>query len=614
MLGSRVIVTPETFLADVRRLEASRVFAIDTETTGLRPYHGDRLFSIVIASEDASFYFNFLDYGDGSPVLGWQHKAPLRDFMRSDPDRLWFIHNASFDLAILEASGFELVGTVHCTKSLARVEYNEHHTYNLADCAERIGLAKDDRVEKYIFEHGLWDWVSIPGKDRRDKKLYFDRVPFPLISEYGLIDAEVTLRLGNSQIQRLEVMDQGLGPTSPKVARIVANERLLTRTVHSLTQTGVLIDREFCSRAIEHERKQADMARATFLALTGKEFKNSGKVFAEVFAGEKFVLTGKGNPSFDSDVLATFSHPAAKAVLAFRDAKSKGDFYQGFLYHADAEGVLRGGLNQGGTTTGRFSSSSPNLQNLTKDEGEGLQAEFVIRRAIVPRPGYFFAMLDMDQAEYRLMLDYCNARGLIRKILVEGLDVHQATADLAGITRSQAKNTNFATLYGAGIVKLAGMLKTTRVQAEAIRGAIFRAAPEIEEFIRTVQDRAKNRGYLFNWAGRRYMFPDPNKAFKGPNYLCQGGIADCVKIAMNDVHGYLRGRRSRLVLNIHDEIVLEMHESEGHLLSEIKGIAEAVYPHRHIPLTWGVDHSFKSLADKVPWCPPQAGLPLLSKA
>jgi DNA polymerase-1 len=242
---------------------------------------------------------------------------------------------------------------------------------------------------------------------------------------------------------------------------------------------------------------------------------------------------------------------------------------------------------------------------LTKSEDAAAE-EFLVRRAIVPRPGMVFHMLDFEQMEYRLMLDYAarfaadreGVLSLIEKVL-GGLDVHQATADVAGISRRDAKTVNFATLYGSGVANLAARLGRPEHEARAIRDSIFRAAPEIGVFIRRVTKTAEERGFIVNWYGRRCAFPDPRHAYRAPNYLIQGGCADVVKVAMNRIDDHLRGYQTRLVLCIHDEICVEGPPEEAAVvIPEIKRIMEQAYPATHVPLTCDVEHSHKSLADK----------------
>jgi DNA polymerase-1 len=262
--------------------------------------------------------------------------------------------------------------------------------------------------------------------------------------------------------------------------------------------------------------------------------------------------------------------------------------------------VVRTSLDQAGTKTGRFSSSSPNLQQLTKTD----DSPFPVRGAFVPRPGYFFAMLDYEQQEFRLLLDYAGAftrrRSLIDAVL-GGLDVHQATADAAGVSRHEAKTVNFSVIYGVGLDLLAARLKKSRREAQGIKAALFEAAPEIQVFMTQAQNIAAKRGYIVTWHGRRWHCPDSRFAYRATNAVIQGGCADVGKVAMNEVERHLARRKSRLVMMVHDELILEVHESEPEVVEECRAIMQRVYPHKFLPLTVGADFSRRSLAEKTEW-------------
>ena len=615
-----MIVTRELFWPTLARLKAAPALALDTETTGLRPYHGDRLFSVILAiSREESFYFNFQAYV-GVPaefVLLPEHLSALRDLF-CDPEKTWYAHNAKFDLAMLAQEGIEISGIVHCTQAIERVVFNDHLPghYDLEHCGERIGFAKDPAVEAFIEEHKLWSYTPPEKPGSREKTPHYDRVPFEIIVPYGERDAQVCFTLAKTQEKTLEGISHDTPTDLPAISKILWNERRLTKTVFKMEKVGVKIDRPYCIRAAAFEADRAQKAIEAFKRETGREFKASGQLFAEVFASEKelWSYTENNNPSFDSDSLAKFKNPAAAHILSYRDAKSKSDFYRGFLWHADREDVVHPTYNPAGAATGRFSSSSPNFQNLTSEESaEELSQEFVVRRALIPRPGFFFLMPDYDQMEYRMMFDYaCVLCGqeteLVRKIKNEGLDPHQATADLVTslgrmtLTRKVAKNGNFAELYGSGLDTLAATIGGTRTEAQALKSALQEAAPEVRNLVNIVSNTARKRGFVRNWAGRRCYLKDANYAYKMTNYLIQGGCADVNKFALNALDDYLQDKKSRLVMTIHDENPLEVHESERDTVPKrVKELMEGIYPWRYLPLTCGMEWSDKSLGDKKKW-------------
>lgn len=606
-----MIVTGANFDSCISEIRVHKERSLDTETTGLRAFHGDRLFSLIIGTKDQTYYFNFHHYPDeNAPMLVRSRLVELQLPLFSDPDVTWYIHNAAnFDWQILAQEKIELAGTIWCTKALARVEYNERNDHSLEGLAPLCGMEKSDAVDKYIDEHKLWEWVNIPGKQTRDKNKFFYKVPYKIMQPYGEQDARVGFNLGTYQKASIERQSGETPSGLPTVRNVAENECRLVKTIARMEYTGIRIDKDYCLRATHYEQDRALKAAAEFKATTGSDYQESPKLFANVFSDvrERWSYTDKGNPSFDADALELLSdHPAGKIIMELRDAKSKVNFYQGFLYHADSNGDVHPNFNSDGARHGRFSSSNPNLQNLTSEEGQE-EKEFLVRRAIVPRPGYAFYLPDYQQMEYRLMLDLAaallgNETELIH-LVNSGLDVHAATAQVAGksgvlITRSEAKTTNFLTIYGGGAQKLADGLKCSLKQAYIIRNAIFDSSPEIKKLIDTIQEVARERGFVRNWFGRRNYFPNPRFAYKAPNYIVAGGCADVNKVALNRIDEFLLGKKSRLVLTIHDENPIELHESELHLAPQINEIMENVYPHKYLQLTCGKEYSYKSLADK----------------
>jgi DNA polymerase-1 len=600
--GVCVLVRRQDLTKVAEKLSAQHRLSLDCETTGLRPYQGDRPFSIGIATEDEVFYFNLKSY-EGIAEDCVLDPATLKlhlDPVFSNPHLTWFGHNFKFDLAHLAAIGIELAGQLHDTEVGARLEYNDHLNYSLDACAERIGLKKDDAVKEYVKKHKLWEWETFQGEKLNDKRLYFDRVPLELIASYTEQDARITYQLGRHQEAELIKLAACVPEGKLSILNVHANEKQLTKTCFGMERTGVRIDAAYCDRALRAEQAEYRRAAADFERLTGCPFVDSGKSLQRAFdrVGARYGRTEKGNPSFTSEVLESLSSEPGALVLRYREHyKRAHTYYQNFLRFADADGAIHANVRQSGTATGRFSYSEPNLQNLHKEEGEELAAEYVVRRAFIPREGYVFACFDMDQVEYRMMLDYAGELALIEKVK-SGLDVHEATAQMMGVTRKEAKTINFMLLYGGGAQKLADALGITLEQAKDLRAKYFQTLPAVQGFIRSVCRAAELRGWIRNWAGRVYQFPNPEFSYKAPNYLIQGGCADQMKIAMNRIADRLRGTKSRMLLQIHDEVVVELNESEMHLIPEIKAILEGVYPYRYLPLTCGVELARKTLADK----------------
>lgn len=583
----------------LKKIAPEGYLGLDTETTGLHPFHGDRMFSLILATKDEEYYFNWNEYPDlpKDLLLDENHYQLIQNYIFSDTDRYYFIHKAIFDHPMLEQDGMYLHGTVHCTITGARVQYNEHYDYSLEACGERIKVKKNAVVEDYIKKHRLYTMADMNGF--KIKKKRYDLVPFDIMTKYGCQDGRVVYDLGMHQLDQIEKRAQKQANNRQTIQDCHHNELRLQRTLHGIQMRGAKVDLPYCRNAVDYFNEEMSKSKEEFRGLTDTDMVLSAKCLGPIFENEKekWDFTEKGNPSFTEPCLNRLENPAAKEVLRYKKAKAKIDFFNNFIKFADSEGFIHTEFKSYGTRTGRFSSASPNLQNLEKAKGEDLNQPFVVRRAFIPRDGFFFAMIDYDQIEYRMMLDYARANDLIDKVL-GGLDVHTATAEVAGVTRDDAKTVNFLTLYGGGIAKLAAGLGTTEKRAKEIQASIFDAAPEIRSFIRQVIRTAENRGHIFNWLGRVSYFPKRNLCYKAPNTLIQGGAGDVNKVAMNECDEMLAGRESNIMLNIHDEICFEMHYDEAHLLQEIKHIMETVYPHQRLPLTCGIEWSAKSLADK----------------
>lgn len=596
-----MMVTPQNLNAVIARLADDGCYGVDTETTGLRAFKDDRLFSLIVTKAPGeTFYFNFQIYVDQEALPRKLVFDSLQPFF-ANPHNLLFIQNAKFDLHMLAKEGVTIAGKVHCTQVFARILDNKMGGYSLGDLAPTVGMRKSAAVDDYIKEHGLSSKIQHPGKKKVTTLPHFDQVPVGVIHPYGELDGEIVWQVGQHQRSKIAQQYASLGARRlANIRRLADNERELTKVLARVERQGILVDRDYCERALGYHQGRARQWTAQFKELTGREFVDSRKLLSEVFGalGVTAGKTEKGNDSFTDEMLAGVDHPLAKCVREIRDAqKTAGTYFASFLYHCDARGVLHGTINQAGTDTARFSMSEPNLQNLTKDEDQA--ASFPVRRAFVPHRGYFFGMIDYDQQEYRLMLDLAGELGIIKQILEEGLDVHTATGLAMAVARQRAKTLNFLLIYGGGIKILAQKLGVSLARASELRELYFKTLPAVTAMIREIIRTAERDKKVFNWADRCYRFPDRNDCYKAPNTTIQGGGGDIMRFAMVELDRYLAGRRSRMLATVHDEVLFEIHESELAIVPDLRSIMESVYPYRYLPLTCSVSHSARSWGDKV---------------
>ena len=581
---AHIFVTEKNLDTCLSEIEKSSFLALDTETTGLDLWGKDELFVISITSDNGnSYYFNFLEYtgnaGETLVLPRGEAACKLRAAFHRYEGLAVFIHNAKFDLAFLEKCGIDLnSGTVvWCTMSIARLHNNETLAghFSLASQAKLIGQTKDTTVD---------DWLASNKTDS------YDKVPLAIIRNYATKDSELCFDIGIGQFEK---MISG----SESDTKLYQQENKLTRVLYEVEKLGVLVDTQYCNKAVELGSKGIEKQKKLFLEKTGKEFKKSNKLFCEIFDDikDQWVYTPKGNPKFDKKVLDSLNHPVASIIQNYSRIKNKLDFFSGFLKLADSSNVLHTSFNSHGTRTGRLSSSKPNLQNLKRTDEKEM---YPVRRAIIPRSGNYFAMIDYKQMEYRLALDLCDS-SLIPKVL-GGLDVHEATAEIAGCTRSEAKTVNFLTIYGGGIAKLAKDLKTTEDKAREIQDSILNANKELRTYIRKNINRAENQGWLKNCMGRYYNFKDA-PSYIATNTLIQGGCADIIKKAMIDIHAYLKEYKTNMVLTIHDELIFEFPKEEKHVIEKCAEIMISAYKHNKLPMDVDIEWSSTSLADKQPW-------------
>lgn len=596
-----ILVSRENFYECVAKIKESTYRSFDTETTGLHPHLGAVPFSMSISTPSSDYYFNWLDYSDSNmPLLKelvleeihWSLLGSLFD------KGLWFAHNALFDISMLRTKNIRPQGAIYCTMVGERLLFNEYfkgRPYSLDSCGNRRGYRKDDKVMEYIKNHNFYD---------KKKSPQFYKVPYPIISKYAALDSFITLEIGMDQVTKLKDFRQS-NPHLPNPSDCLNNEIKLTGVLAEMKEVGIKVDTDATLESLDTIQKKRNLLLEEFENIGGRPFTDSSKELFLFFYDEKenFTKTKTGNLSFDKKALALFANKEkVDLVINIRKTKTLIDFLHTILEKKSEKDTLHTDFLSAGTRTGRFSSRDPNLQNLPKNRGENDPFTPLIRRSFIPRNGYFFAMIDYDQIEYRLLLEYCGAKDLIEKVL-SGLDVHSATAELAGCSRFQAKTVNFLTVYGGGVRLLASELGTTVEKAKEIQNSIFNAAPEIKAFIDACEKTARTREFLVTWNGRISRFPRAmNKSRLATNTIIQGSAADVVKVAMVEcVSNFLKDKKSRLLLNIHDELIFEVHESERGIISELKRIMEEAYPYKKLPLTCGVDISMKNLHDKEPW-------------
>lgn len=573
-----MIVRPQDFSVVSELLKREKVLVVDTETTGLAVWRHDKLFALIVGTLTGEVYY--FNYNELEPACLLTQKPTF-----FTEDQTVVFHNAKFDLAALYQSGVHVPGKIYDTEVNARVLYNEYMSYSLDACLERIGEKKSSVVEDYITTHHLWEWESLPGKKMRTKRKHFQKVPIDIMLPYAEQDVSGTTKLYLSQQKEL---------TEKKLHHVSELESKFTRVLFDIEKTGVKISPEYCEKAFAHEHSVYAREAEEFTKLTEVRFSDSRAVLAKVFKdfSGQIPKTEKGNDSFTDEVITLIPHPAARCVQNYREAYKKAHtYYQNFIHLADEEDIVHCTFRQANTRTARLSAADPNFQNVPKRESK--DSVYRIRQALVPREGFLFVDVDYKAMEFKLMLDYAAELSLIREIKA-GLDPHQATADLVGIERDPAKTLNFGLLYGMGVDKLSLQLGVSVEDARRFKKKYFNALPSVESFIKRATYAAETRGWVKNWYGRGYYFPDPKFAYKSANTIIQGGCADVVRVAMILVADYLKDKKSRMILQVHDSILFEVHMDEDYVIPVVMELMGSAYPGKYINLDCDMKYSFKS--------------------
>jgi DNA polymerase-1 len=313
--------------------------------------------------------------------------------------------------------------------------------------------------------------------------------------------------------------------------------------------------------------------------------------------------TPKGVPSTDASVLEKLrdEHPVVAALLSFRELeKLRSTYVDALLPLIDQDGRVRGRFNQMAAATGRLSQEQPNLQNIPVRSEEGR----IIRRAFVAEPGCRLLVADYSQIELRILAHLSGDHGLVEAFRAD-LDIHTATAArVAGVAphevtleqRRRAKMINFGLLYGMEAYGLAQRLAISRDDAQQHVDAYFAQFPEVQAYMRGIVDEARSTGYTTTLLGRRRYLPElVSSNFRDRqaaermalNAPIQGSAADIIKKAMIELDAELRsaGRAAEMLLQIHDELVLEVPTEELDVVTDLvvgvmEGIVELTVPLR----------------------------------
>lgn len=479
-----------------------------------------------------------------------------------------YLPDLKASLMLLAPKGFSLPGAIDT--SLAAYMVN----------SSKNAYAYDDIASDILGEH-LTPLDSILGKGRTRRKLA-QLEPAELLN-LACRESDTTLRAAPALMKSLE--DTGQQTLYNEV------ELPLARVLQDMQAFGISVSRtELEAFGARLDENISEVSREIF-TLCGEEFNLNSPSQLGVVLFEKMGLKGskktKTGYSTAADVLEKLrgTHPAVGRVLKYRTyAKLKSTYVDGLLPLISPEtGKIHSTFSQTVASTGRISSSEPNLQNIPVRLEIGRE----LRRAFVPSsPDFIFLDGDYSQIELRVLAGLSGDKSLIQAF-EQGQDIHRLTASqvfdtpfelVTSAQRNAAKAVNFGIIYGIGAYSLSQDLDITVKEAEAYIKGYFERYPKIKDFMDESVSSAKNLGYAQTYFGRRRPIAELSsqnfnlRSFgerAAMNMPIQGTAADIIKIAMIRVHRRLTGMRSRLILQVHDELLLEVHREEADVVKNI---------------------------------------------
>lgn len=523
----------------------AEVIAVDTETTGFGVKDGsDYLMGISVA-----YYLG--DLGIMSAYFPVRHESQnldfsvihrLRPILESKP---LIFHNIKFDLQSLATVGINPTQRMFCTQQLAHLVNEEWFSKSLDSLSKNLlGDQKSkEEVEKWTHAFG---WKTIPGD---------------LMDEYARHDAELTLRLFAEVIwqeARAQELDQ-----------LWDVELAFIRLLDKIERRGIRVDQEFAKTKISvGEIKMQDVSdelgfEPTPTHLSKLFFEDLGLPILSLTPGGKPCLDKKNMEQYD-EILANSNDKRAQLVLEYRGwQKAVSSLYRSALEHISADGRVRCNFKAHGTKTGRLSCEQPNLQQIPRDSKNVWNGD--AKRTFIPSDGYRLLEFDYSQLEYRLAAAYGGVDSLI-EIFSKNEDpfLPTATEVFGGPEfRQAAKTLTYSTLYGAGQRRISFALGISESAASDVIGRFRELYPGIYSASAKATQLAAQRGYVRYWTGRRRHFPNSEFAYKAFNSIIQGGGAELVKHALLRVDEQVCDEDCRIVLTVHDSIVIEVKEDRA---------------------------------------------------
>jgi DNA polymerase-1 len=580
------ILTWEAFDDWLAKVQAAELVALDTETTSLDEMRARIVgISVSVTPGEAAYIALAHAYPDAPAQLPLdQVLAKLKPWLE-DATKLKLGQHVKYDRHVFANHGIEVQGYAHDTMLQSYV-LEVHKPHGLASLADR-----------HLGRSGI-SFEDLCGKGA--SQICFDQVDIAKATEYSCEDADMTLDVHRTLWPLIEAND--------KLRFVYELEIASSEALYRIERNGVLIDAPILAAQSHDLGQRILQLEKEAHALAGQPFnlsspKQIGEIFFTQLGLPVVKKTATGAPSTDEEVLEKLAedYPLPAKILEHRGlAKLKGTYTDKLAQLAlPRTGRVHTHYAQAVAVTGRLSSNDPNLQNIPIRTPEGRR----VREAFVAPHGSVIASADYSQIELRIMAHISGDSALLLAFH-DGMDVHRATAaeifsvDTAQVTSEQrryAKVINFGLIYGMSAYGLAKALGIDNTAAKNYIARYFERYPGVKHYMESTRELAKAQGYVETVFGRRLYLPEINSP-NGPrragaeraaiNAPMQGTAADLIKLSMVKVQQVLDAeqRGTKMIMQVHDELVFEVPESEADWVRHEVPKLMAGVAHLRVPL------------------------------